>query len=297
MGLQPKLHGTLKKEDNLGRGATANVFRSTAISPQPLALKLSCPGMVSPEIIKRLFVKEANFLTKFDHPNIPKVHGIGEYYDPSFRTEEGIAPLPFIAFELVKGKPLSDYVGSSQQFPVLRALKAIKGVVSALQALHDKGYIHGDIKPENVMFDSLTDHATLIDFSAPQAENSPQKKAVGTVHYMSIERMGGKDFDRTSDIYSLGLTLYEILMGKRAFPHVARNYSEYKEQHGYFKNDLESSDLPDSVKGLIVRMAYFEDSKTFGKEERFRNCYDLMDAVDRVIEKLEVEKTASAHVA
>ena len=294
MGPQPNLHKSLKVEDRLGHGFTSNVFRSDALTSRPLAVKLACPGRVSPNKIRQVFMNEANFSIKFDHPNIIKIYGCGEYYDPSFITEEGNPPLPFLASELLEGKPLDHYVKSSLQFPVLRALRVTRDIASALKAIHDKGYIHGDLKPGNVMFDHRTDHITLIDLSDPIKEGSVSKKEhLGTINYMAPERRCTQEYDKTIDIYALGLTLYELLTGEGALPHVheINDPEKLKDHYFGFLARLDGSNLPLVVKELISRMTKIL------KEERFQNAQDLIDAVDRVIEKLEAPKAASTDAA
>ena len=289
MGHKPKLHETFKRKNCLGQGLTSIVYKSDTISSslKPSVVKVARPGELNLKKIKELFRKEANLLARLDHPHIVKVQGYGECVDP--KTDEGNPPLPFLALELLEGKPLNYYVHNFLRFPVLRALKVTRDIASALKALHDKGLIHGDVKPENVMFDAKKDHVTLIDLSDPIEEKSISAASrIGTKSFMAPERRCGLGVDKTIDIYALGLTFYELLTAEKALPHIheVKDPKELKYHYFDFLERLNKSNLPPMVKELISR------TTRINKEERFQNTQDLMDAIDRVIDKLEKKEAA-----
>jgi serine/threonine protein kinase len=153
------------------------------------------------------FRREARILAKLSHPNIPAI------YDVRFDAEQ-----PIIIFEFIEGVNLADYIRDEGPCSLPRARQWFCQVAAALDHAHERGVIHRDVKPSNIILSPGLETAYLVDFGiALSAED--QKRitesgyAVGTVGYMSPEQSRGEDVDRLTDIYSLGVTLYEALAG------------------------------------------------------------------------------------
>jgi Tol biopolymer transport system component len=185
-----------------------------------VALKVVHPRLATdPERLSR-FEKEARAAAQLDHPNILVVHDIGAH--------EGS---PFIVSELLEGQSLREKLG--EPLPPKKAVEYAVQVAHGLAAAHEKGIVHRDIKPENV-FVTKDGHVKILDFglakliqpSIPSVSLTEALTAtpttdanviMGTVGYMSPEQVMGKPLDARSDLFSLGVVLYEMLSGKRPF--------------------------------------------------------------------------------
>ena len=203
---------TLVRE--LGHGGMGVVFEADQHQPvrRTVALKVIKPGVDTREVIER-FSAERQALSMMNHPNIAKVLEAGS-------TELG---RPFFVMELVNGKPITDYC-EDNGLTVQARLELFLPVCHAIQHAHQKGIIHRDIKPSNILVAEYDGRpvAKVIDFGVAKAINqSPGKltsftrvgQIVGTFEYMSPEqsRIDQSDVDTRSDIYSLGVVLYELL--------------------------------------------------------------------------------------
>jgi serine/threonine protein kinase/formylglycine-generating enzyme required for sulfatase activity len=204
--------------DRLGQGAFGVVFRARDESLERfVAIKLLTKFQSSSQV--DAWIQEARVLAKLDHPSIVPVYDIG-------KTDAG---QPFIVSKLIEGGDLtkrSTELGWSMDDSV----KAVTQLAGALDYLHRRGVMHRDVKPSNVLTTEARD-AVLVDFGLALAENTYGRGArfVGTPAYMSPEqaRYEGHRVDGRSDIYSLGVVLYELLTGSRPF--VAKDQEELLE--------------------------------------------------------------------
>jgi serine/threonine-protein kinase len=199
----------------LGRGAMGVVYRATdpvigrAVAVKTIRLSEEGTGLSRPELLSR-FQTEARAAGLLTHPNIVVVYDAGE--------ENG---LYYICMELIEGKSLQTLLDAGHSFPVPRVLRILEQTSSALQFAHDRNIVHRDIKPANLMLTAddtvkVTDFGTakILQFGTVQQTTH----VMGTPSYMSPEQVKGRPVDGRSDIFSLGVLLYEVLTGEKPFP-------------------------------------------------------------------------------
>jgi serine/threonine protein kinase/tetratricopeptide (TPR) repeat protein len=222
----PRQIGPYKILQEIGEGGFGSVYLAEQESPvrRRVALKLIKPGMDSRQVIAR-FEAERQALAMMDHPNIARVFDAGA-------TETG---RPYFVMELVKGIPITEYC-DKQNLTIRQRLDLFAQVCQAVQHAHQKGVIHRDIKPTNVLVSTQDDRALVkvIDFGIAKATQSRLtektlftefRQLVGTPEYMSPEQAEGSlDIDTRTDVFALGVMLYELLTGTTPFdPHELRS--------------------------------------------------------------------------
>jgi serine/threonine protein kinase len=209
--------GRYKLLEKIGQGGFGDVFMAQQVEPvkRRVALKIIKLGMDTKQVVAR-FEAERQALALMDHPNIAQVLDGGE-------TASG---RPYFVMELVRGDPITSYCDHAKLSTRSR-LKLFQQVCQAIQHAHHKGVIHRDIKPSNVLVTIADGHplVKVIDFGIAKATNTELtektlytefRQLIGTPQYMSPEQAerSGVDIDTRSDIYSLGVLLYELLTGR-----------------------------------------------------------------------------------
>ncbi|MFN7997285.1 MAG: serine/threonine-protein kinase [Bryobacteraceae bacterium] len=192
----------------LGRGGMGEVYRATDLAlGQSVALKfLPEEATQNPRLLER-FHGEVRIARQVSHPNVCRVYDIGE--------AEG---MPFISMEYVDGEDLASLLLRIGRLPSDKALETARKLCAGLAAAHDRGIIHRDLKPQNIMINKRGD-VVIMDFglAAIADQLSGAEVRNGTPAYMSPEQLRGAEVTARSDIYALGLVLYELFTGKRPF--------------------------------------------------------------------------------
>ncbi len=206
-----KLDGRYLLEELVGEGGMANVYRAMDLKEQrTVAVKILKEECTESEEMVRRFKNESKAISILNHPGIVKV------YDVSVTDK-----IQYMVMEYVDGITLKEYL-SLRGGPLTwkETLHFITQVLEALSHAHSKGVVHRDVKPQNIMLQS-NGQVKLMDFGIArfsQAENyALGDKAIGSVHYISPEQAKGMPTDATTDIYSVGVMMYEMLSGKLPF--------------------------------------------------------------------------------
>ncbi|MEO8153089.1 MAG: serine/threonine-protein kinase [Rhizobacter sp.] len=210
-------HATLGRyriERELGRGAMGAVYlgrdpkigRQVAIKTMALSREFAGDALVE---ARERFFREAETAGRLQHPDIVTIFDAGEDQD-----------LAYIAMEYLKGDDLQAYTQAPRLLPVATVLNVVARVADALGYAHSQGVVHRDIKPANVMVDLPSDVVKVTDFGIARVADSARTRTgmvLGTPSFMSPEQMAGRRVDGRSDLYSLGVMLYQLLTGR--LPH------------------------------------------------------------------------------
>src|SRR5438874_3582162 len=197
------LEGRYRIVGRLGRGGMGEVYRADDLKlGQPVALKFLPEALDrDPARLTQLHT-EVRLARQVSHPNVCRVYDVGEF--------EGHT---FLSMEYVDGEDLALLLRRVGRFPEDRAMELSRQMCAGLAAAHDRGVVHRDLKPANIMLDGLG-RIRIADFGLAGA--SGESIRAGTPAYMSPEQLGGGDVTPKSDLYALGLVLFELFTGRRA---------------------------------------------------------------------------------
>ena len=207
-----RLDGRYEIKELIGVGGMAYVYKAyDSIDDRTVAVKILKDEFLANEEFTRRFKNESKAIAILSHPNIVKV------YDVSFGER-----LQYIVMEYIDGITLKEYIDQQKDIKWKEAVHFTVQILRALQHAHDKGIVHRDIKPQNIML--LADGTIKVtDFGIARFSRtdiratSNQAKAIGSVHYISPEQARGEITDEKADIYSVGVMLYEMLTGRLPF--------------------------------------------------------------------------------
>ncbi len=213
-GVEKPMLGRYQVEKELGKGAMGVVYLGKdpkigrIVAIKTLALSQEFEGEELDDARERFF-REAETAGRLQHQNIVTIFDAGEEHD-----------LAYIAMEFLKGKDLADVTKSGQLMPVPQVVSIVARVAEALAYAHKQNVVHRDIKPANIMYDPQTDTVKVTDFGIARITDSSKTKTglvLGTPSFMSPEQIAGKKVDGRSDLYSLGVMLFQMLAGVLPF--------------------------------------------------------------------------------
>jgi hypothetical protein len=235
-------------EREIGRGGMGVVYLATQVFPERrVALKLLSSDLAADPAFRERFVRESNAAASTEHPNIVPVYAAGE--------SDGQL---YLAMRFIEGNDLRTVLEHEGTLVPERAARICAEVADALEAAHERGLVHRDVKPGNVLLDAR-DRAYLSDFGLIRAtridtEITKTGQFMGTVDYVAPEQIRGDELDGRADVYSLGCVVYECLTGSPPF----RRDSEVATMYAHLEQDVPSpsskrDDLPRSLDEVVTK--------------------------------------------
>ena len=213
-GMEKPMLGRYEVERELGKGAMGAVYlgkdpkisRVVAIKTMALSQEFEEDEL---EEVKERFFREAETAGRLTHPSIVTIYDAGEEHD-----------LAYIAMEFLKGSDLTQYIKKDKLLPYTKTLDLIKRAAEGLDYAHQHNVVHRDIKPANIMYDPETDSMKITDFGIARITDSSKTKTgmvLGTPSYMSPEQLAGKKVGGQSDLFSLGVMMFQMTTGELPF--------------------------------------------------------------------------------
>src|SRR5262245_13570268 len=211
------LDGRYRLDKLIGEGGMGDVYRATHVHiDTEFAVKLVKPEFVANQTAIKRFRREANAAGRIHHPNAVRV------------TDFGVTPerIVYLVMELVQGHSLRSLMRNEKKLDYIRAVRIVLQICGALEAAHRGGVIHRDLKPDNILIEKVhdTERVKVLDFGIAKLKETKTDAfltqagtIIGTPQYMSPEQCQGKPLDPASDIYSIGILLYEMLSGTVPF--------------------------------------------------------------------------------
>lgn len=260
--------------EEIGRGGMGRVYKAEDKELGiTVALKMIRPEYSSsPRFIKR-FKKETLLARSISHENVIRIHDLGE-----------VNEIKFISMEYIKGQNLKGFICTSGTLTVETTISITRQICEALRVAHQKGIAHRDLKPQNIMIDNNGKVYTMdfgLAISIEAQEDSLSRGIIGTPQYLSPEQAKGEKADQRSDIYSLGIIIFEMLTGKRPFE--AETAAGYIQKHIYEMPPSPSETnplIPPFLEKIILRCLEKD------REKRYQS-------VEEILKDLEEQKVES----
>ena len=278
-GIQKPKLGRYEIDSEIGRGAMGMVYlghddkigRTVAI--KTMALGDDIDDDMRDEVKNRFF-REAEAAGRLDHPNIVTVYDVGDEQD-----------LAYIAMDYLKGQDLSAYTGSKKVLlPVSEVFEIISSMALALDYAHSQQVVHRDIKPANIIYDRQKRVAKITDFGVACLTDASKTKTgtiLGSPYYMSPEQLAGKKVDGRADLFSLGVTLYQLLAAELPFTgdSIANlMYNIANEKHPDIRRFR--PDVPNCVNNVINKALQKE------AEQRYQSGKQMANSMKRCVEHI-----------
>lgn len=266
-----KLNGRYKIIGNIGSGGMANVFLAhDLILDREVAVKVLRFDFQNDKNAIRRFQREALAATELVHPNIVTVYDVGE--------EDG---MQFLVMEYVKGMDLKRYIQTHYPVPYLQIVDIVQQILSAVALAHQHRIIHRDLKPQNILINEegvvkITDFGIAIALS--ETSITQTNSMLGSVHYLSPEQARGSMATNQSDIYAIGIILYEMLTGKVPFDGESAVTIALK----HFQDEIPSiriydKNVPQSLENVVLKATAKEQADRYKTADEMRE--DLSTAL------------------
>ena len=253
---------------HVASGGMADIYEAQdVILNKPVALKFLKDKYLDDVDSLEQFKNESRFISIFSHPNIMHIYNVGEYINR-----------PYVSYELLKGKTLKDLLDARGKLSIDEALDYISQVLLGVKEMHELGILHNDLKPDNLylLYDGTI---RIVDFgAATHISSKAEKHILGTVNYLAPEVVNSKKYSTQSDIYSLGIILYELLTGE--VPFIAEDSKEVIKAHSKgeivkVKEQFISANIND-INYLINKAIYFNPS------HRYKIIKELLDDINKI---------------
>lgn len=261
--LTGKAWGRFQIIEERGRGGMAVVYKAyDNVLQRTVALKVLLPLLAANEEFTVRFHREAITAANLRHPNIVVIYDVGSHED-----------FQYIVMEYLPGPTVQQEIQQKGALPPVRVLTIVRQLAGALDYAHQRNLVHRDVKPANIII-GAQDRATLTDFglvkAATRSKITGEGAAIGTLKYMSPEQAVGKELDCRADIYSLGVVVYEMLIGETPFagttPYQTLQNLMYKPPPPLSERDPR---IPPRVEGVVVRALAKEPHLRFGTASEF----------------------------
>ncbi|NCF26432.1 MAG: CHASE2 domain-containing protein [Gammaproteobacteria bacterium] len=279
-GVQKPMLGRYQVEKELGKGAMGVVYlgrdpkinRVVAIKTMALAQNFEEDEI---DEVKERFFREAETAGRLNHPNIVTIFDAGEEHD-----------LAYIAMEFLKGQDLTKYTKADRLLPVDKVLKIVVQAAEALDYAHGENVVHRDIKPANIMYEADSESVKLTDFGIARITDSSRTKTgmvLGTPSYMSPEQLSGRKVDGRSDLFSLGVMLFQLSTGQLPFKADSMASLMYKIANDAHPSPMDlRPDLPPCLTSIIdkalAKLANERYSRGAEMARNLRACAELVTA-------------------
>ena len=282
-------------EERISEGGMGTVYRAVhVLMEKPVAIKVLHPSLAADEKIVARFTREAKAASRISHPHALNVTDFGE-------DEKGIV---FLVMEYLRGRTLKQVVRQEGPLPLARIVEITKQVAGALDAAHAEGVVHRDLKSDNIMLEVVgqgNDWAKVLDFGIAKIQEpvgqDPELTApnliIGTPQYMSPEQCSqAAEIDKRSDIYSLGVIIYEMLTGHVPYTGESATAVMLKHLQEPVPSVLaERADVPPSVDAVVMRALAKQ------REERQQSAGELAEALATAAQDEVPESAAGLPVA
>ena len=277
--LDAALAGRYVVERELGRGGMGVVYLARDVAlERPVAIKVLPPALARDAEVREGFLREARTAAGLSHPNVVSIHLV-----------EAKGDVVFFVMTYIDGETLAQRVRRGGPLPLGEALRLLQEVAWALGYAHGRGVVHRDVKPENILLERATGRAMVSDFGIAQRSDGLGRRGevIGTAHFMSPEQAQGEPVDARSDLYSLGVTLYEMLTG--ALPFTAADPMEWVHCH-IARQPMPPTErvkhVPVPVSAIILKLlaktAEERYQTTAGLEQDLRCCLAQFEAEGRI---------------
>lgn len=279
MLLGKRISGRYKVLEIIGGGGMSNVYLAhDMILDRDVAIKVLRYDFSNEDDLHRRFQREALSATSLTHPNIVNIFDVGEDRD-----------LHYLVMEFVEGKTLKHYIVDNAPLSPDETVSIMKQLTSAIAHAHQNQIIHRDIKPQNILMDGIH-HVKITDFGIAMALSATSftqtNSVLGTVHYLSPEQARGGTATKQSDIYALGIVLYELLTGKLPFSGESAVSIALK----HLQTDTPSvravvPSIPQSLENVVMKATAKDPRNRYQTVEEMEHDLNNVLSVERANEK------------